>query len=103
MFEITLSEAASEANCGAKLVSAIENTTRSVFAASAAAADDASAARPAASTASVMKNARSRRIECPMSALATGPLGILAPLQLRYGRLSPHGFTIDATKPCRGR
>src|SRR4030095_11552863 len=84
MFESTRSEAGSEANCGSKLVSAIENTTRSVFAASAAAADDASAAHPAESTASVTQNARSRRIECPMSALTTAPLGILAPLQLRY-------------------
>src|SRR4029453_3551093 len=74
----------SEANCGSKLVSAIENTTRSVFAASAAAAGDASATHPAASTARVTQNARSRRIECPVSAPPTAPLGLLAPLQLRY-------------------
>jgi hypothetical protein len=36
MLEMTPSDAASEANCGSKLVSAIWNTTRSVFAGSAA-------------------------------------------------------------------
>ena len=58
MFEITLSDAASEANCGSKLVSAIEKITRSVLPGSAA---GVGAAAAIASTPAANKTAAVRR------------------------------------------
>ena len=64
MFEITLSEAASDANCGSKLVSAIDITTRSVFAGSAASAGDARSRHAATQKASIANAVPDRNVAC---------------------------------------